>query len=148
MIAALREPITEIGSATCFSGRTYDEGYLTDFITKHKLPCNNTTAFLTPSFRNFTKPFLLDSVPKGRPPRLYTDAFQLLDDVAMGRAEARSVFVDTLRHLIAMRNEQARRMESLLGSIKRSGGTLVPSSEGIRSRILTDVLVNGRADGG
>jgi hypothetical protein len=126
-----REPITEIGSNTCFSGRTYDEQHLTDFIIKYHLPCNNTTAFLTPAFRNFTKPFLLDSVPKGRPPKLYTDAFQLLEDVAKNRVTARAVFVDTLRHLIAMRNEQSQRMESLLGSIRRTDGTLAPSSEAI-----------------
>jgi hypothetical protein len=126
-----REPITEIGSGTCFSGRSYDEQFLTNFITKYKLPCNNTTAYLTPAFRNFTKPFLLASVPKGRPPRLYTDAFQLLDDVAKGNAGARDVFLDTLRHLIAMRNEQSQRMTSLLGSIKKSNGTLAPSSEAI-----------------
>jgi hypothetical protein len=128
-----REPITEIGSKTCFSGRAYDEEYLTAFITQHRLPCNNTTAFLTPAFRNFTKPFLLNSVPKGRPPRLYTDAFKLLEDVAKGRVDARSVFLDTLRHLIIMRNEQAQRMNSLLGSIQRTNGTLPPSSESIAS---------------
>jgi hypothetical protein len=126
-----REPITEIGSTTCFSGRSYDEQYLTAFITTHRLPCNNTTAFLTPAFRNFTKPFLVGSEPKGRPPRLYTDVFQLLEDVAKGKVDAKSVFLDTLRHLIAMRNEQAQRMDSLLGSITRTNGTLAPSSEAI-----------------
>ena len=52
-----REPITEIGKRPAFSGRSYDEQYLTDFIARNHLPCNNTTAFLTPAFRNFTKPF-------------------------------------------------------------------------------------------
>ena len=47
-----REPYTEIGSETCFSGRTYDEQYITTFIPKYNLPCNNTTAYLTPAFRN------------------------------------------------------------------------------------------------
>lgn len=126
-----REPITEIGSETCFSGRTYDEQYLTDFITKYKLPCNNTTAFLTPALRNFTKPFLCESIPKGKPPRLYIDAFRLLDDVATGRADAKSVFLDTLKHLIKMRDEQDQRMASLLGNIRKSNGTLAPSSEAI-----------------
>jgi len=104
---------------------------LTDFIVKYRLPCNNTTAYLTPAFRNFTKPFFLDSVPKGRPQRLYTDSFQLLDDVARRKVDARAVFMDTLRYLITMRNEQALRMESLLGNIKKSDGTLAPSSEDI-----------------
>lgn len=126
-----REPIKEIGSPTCFSGRSYDEQYLTDFITKYHLPCNNTTAYLTPAFRNFTKPFTLDSVPNGRPPQLYTDAFQLLDDVAKNLVNAKDVFVDTVRHLIKLRDEQASRMASLLGNIKRTNGTIAPSSEQI-----------------
>jgi hypothetical protein len=126
-----REPVKKIGSETCFSGRKYDERYLTDFITKNRLRCNNTTAFLTPAFRNFTKPFLLGSVPAGRPPELYTDVFKLLDDVAMDRATARNVFIDTLRHLIAMRNEQVQRMKSLLGSLNRANGMPVSPSEEI-----------------
>ncbi|MEW6200568.1 MAG: hypothetical protein AB1546_01220, partial [bacterium] len=46
-----RKPYTEINSPDCFSGRTYDERYLTNFISKHRLPCNSTTAFLTPALR-------------------------------------------------------------------------------------------------
>lgn len=44
-----RKPYTEIGSKDCFSGRTYDERYLTHLINKNNLPCNPTTAFLTPA---------------------------------------------------------------------------------------------------
>lgn len=47
-----RKPYTEIGGSDSFSGRTYDEQYLTPFINKHRLPCNPTTAFLTPTLRN------------------------------------------------------------------------------------------------
>jgi hypothetical protein len=38
-----REPITEIASETCFSGRSYDEQFLTAFITEHKRPYANQT---------------------------------------------------------------------------------------------------------
>lgn len=41
----VRKPYTEIGDADSFSGRTYDEGYITAFIIEHELPCNPTTAF-------------------------------------------------------------------------------------------------------
>jgi hypothetical protein len=33
-----RNPYTEIGTDDCFSGRTYDEQYITGFINKHALP--------------------------------------------------------------------------------------------------------------
>lgn len=43
-----RKPYTEIGDEDCFSGRTYDEQYLTKFITDHRLPANPTTIYLSP----------------------------------------------------------------------------------------------------
>lgn len=48
----VRKPYTEIGEPDAFSGRTYDERYITAFINEHNLPCNSTTAFLTPALRN------------------------------------------------------------------------------------------------
>ena len=47
-----RKPYTKIGSKDCFSGRSYDEQFIGGFIMKHNLPCNSTTAFLTPTLRN------------------------------------------------------------------------------------------------
>ena len=44
-----RKPYTEIGGNDSFSGRTYDERYLTRFINDNRLPVNPTTAFLTPT---------------------------------------------------------------------------------------------------
>jgi DNA adenine methylase len=48
----IRKPYTEIGDNDAFSGRTYDEQYITPFINQYELPCNPTTAFLTPALRN------------------------------------------------------------------------------------------------
>ncbi|HJT59876.1 MAG TPA: hypothetical protein VJ761_25420 [Ktedonobacteraceae bacterium] len=48
----IRKPYTEIGDSDAYSGRTYDEKYVASFIIEHNLPCNSTTAFLTPAFRN------------------------------------------------------------------------------------------------
>lgn len=39
------KPYTEIGGDDCFSGRTYDERFLSRFIIDNDLPCNPTTAF-------------------------------------------------------------------------------------------------------
>jgi DNA adenine methylase len=38
----IRKPYTEIGDIDAFSGRTYDERYITTFISQHNLPCNST----------------------------------------------------------------------------------------------------------
>src|SRR5207244_2818069 len=76
-----RKPYTEIGTPDSFSGRTYDEQILTDFINAHRLPCNPTTAFLTPALRNIDRPLTTDLEIVGKPRRLYKDTIQLLDDV-------------------------------------------------------------------
>ncbi len=46
----IREPYTEIGTPSSYSGRYYDENFVTAFINRHELPCNPTTAFLTSAF--------------------------------------------------------------------------------------------------
>ena len=56
----LRKPYTEIGGTDCFSGRTYDERYLTNFINEHRLPVNQTTALLTPTLRNINHALTTD----------------------------------------------------------------------------------------
>ncbi len=50
------KPYTEIDGTDTFSGRTYDEAYIGQFIAEHRLPCNTTTAFLTPALRNRSEP--------------------------------------------------------------------------------------------
>lgn len=77
-----RKPYTEIGGEDSFSGRTYDERYLTKFINEHRLPVNPTTAFLTPTLRNIDHPLTTDRELVGRPRDLYKKTLELLDDVA------------------------------------------------------------------
>ena len=77
----IRKPYTEIGDADAYSGRTYDEKYITSFVDEHQLPCNATTAFLTPALRNRNTILTPDLNLVGRPPKLYQLALQLLADV-------------------------------------------------------------------
>jgi hypothetical protein len=67
----IRKPYTEIGDPDVFSGRTYDERYITNFISRYGLPCNSTTAFLTPALRNHSATLTTDIVLVGKPPQLY-----------------------------------------------------------------------------
>lgn len=101
-----RKPYTEIGGKDSFSGRTYDERYLTPFINKHRLPVNPTTAFLTPTLRNINQPLTTDRELVGRPRDLYKKTLQLLADVADGVVAADVVFVEVLRILLRLRNEK------------------------------------------
>lgn len=126
-----RKPYTEIGSKDCFSGRTYDEHYLTAFINKHRLPCNPTTAFLTPTLRNNNTPLTTDQELVGRPRDLYIKTVQLLDDVAKKHVPADMLFVETVRVLLILRDEKLARIKSLVKSLRKSGGELPLSVEAI-----------------
>ena len=126
-----RKPYTEIGGKDCFSGRTYDERDLTAFITKHRLPCNPTTAFLTPTLRNQDRPLTIKVELVGRPRELYVNTLQLLDDVARGRIGAETILVETVRVLLNMRDENFARMDSLMRALKGTKDALPLSSEAI-----------------
>ncbi len=126
-----RKPYTEIGDPDAFSGRTYDERYLSGFITEYSLPCNSTTAFLTPALRNHNSMLTPMTALVGRPAQMYADTLQVLDDVANGRVSAMDVLVEAVRVLIAIRDERKDRMEGLISALRHSDGALPLSTEGI-----------------
>ena len=126
-----RKPYTEIGGPDSFSGRTYDERYLTKFINEHRLPVNPTTAFLTPTLRNIDRVLTTDRELVGRPRDLYIKTLELLADVAEQRIGADILFVETVRVLLLLRDEKLARMESLLNALERTEGALPLSSESI-----------------
>jgi len=124
-----RKPYTKIGSKDCFSGRSYDEQFIGDFITKHNLPCNSTTAFLTPTLRNMDQTLTTKVVLVGRPMVMYHDALQLLDDVRAGRVSAKDVLDEAIRLLLLERDARKVRLKTLLSGVSRVPGALPLSSE-------------------
>ncbi|MBI5970940.1 MAG: restriction endonuclease, SacI family [Deltaproteobacteria bacterium] len=126
-----RKPYTEIGASDSFSGRTYDEQYLTSFINMHRLPCNPTTAFLTPTLRNIDYALTTDKELVGRPRDLYKKTIELLADVAKNRIAADTLFVETVRILLNLRDEKLARMDSILDDLRHTEGALPLSSEAI-----------------
>ena len=73
-----RKPYTKIGTKDCFSGRSYDERFIGDFITKYNLPCNSTTAFLTPTLRHMDQVLTTKLVLVGRPMAMYRSVYKFL----------------------------------------------------------------------
>lgn len=126
-----RKPYTEINDDGCFSGRTYDQQYVGGFISTHQLPCNSTTAFLTPALRNHDSMLTTSTIPVGRPPRVYEDTLQLLDDVARGRVSAEAVLTDVIRVLVLVRDEKKARMEGLVAALQHGVDALPLPTEGI-----------------
>ncbi|MBP8000791.1 MAG: restriction endonuclease, SacI family [Chloroflexi bacterium] len=126
----IRKPYTEIGTTDAYSGRTYDEAYITEFITRHGLPCNSTTAFLTPAFRNRNIVLTPHVNLVGRPESVYKATLRLLDDVHAQRLSADELLTETIRWLLIVRDEKRQRMASLLAGLKATQGeTSLPAEE-------------------
>ncbi|MEH2214970.1 restriction endonuclease, SacI family [Nostoc sp.] len=139
----IRKPYTEIGTPDAYSGRYYDESYITAFINKHELPCNPTTAFLTPALRNRNITLTPAVNLVGRPPKLYEAALQLLDDVHQGRITAEELLAQTIRCLIIARNEKRQRMETLLADLKKSEDAIPLSAEEIITLLKQHLACRG-----
>ncbi|MHC0063151.1 DNA methyltransferase [Nostoc sp. UIC 10890] len=139
----IRKPYTEIGTPDAYSGRYYDESYITAFINKHELPCNPTTAFLTPALRNRNITLTQAVNLVGRPPKLYEAALELLDDVHEGRITAEDLLAQTIRCLIIARNEKRQRMETLLADLKKSEDAIPLSAEEIITLLKQHLACRG-----
>lgn len=126
-----RKPYTEIGGKHSFSGRTYDEQFLSKFVSDNRLPCNSTTAFLTPALRNQDAMLSTSTILVGRPPQVYRDTLQLLDDVARDKVTAEQVLIDALRILVLVRDEKQERMKTLVAALQHGAGALPLASEQI-----------------
>ena len=124
-----RKPYTKIGGKDCFSGRSYDEQFIGGFITKHNLPCNSTTAFLTPTLRNMDQTLTTKVVLVGRPMVMYQEALRLLDDVHAGRVSAQDVLDESNRLLLLDRDARKARLKTLLSGVGRVTDALPLSSE-------------------
>ncbi len=127
----IRKPYTEIGDTDAYSGRTYDEKYITPFVDEHQLPCNATTAFLTPALRNRNTILTPDLNLVGRPPKLYQLSLQLLTDVHNQEVSAQELLAELVRWLLIVRDERRQRMATLLEGLKSSKDAIPLPAEGI-----------------
>ncbi|MFE1745962.1 restriction endonuclease, SacI family [Coleofasciculus sp. H7-2] len=127
----IRKPYTEIKDSDCYSGRTYDEYFISAFITQYDLPCNSTTAFLTPALRNRNITLTPEVNLVGKPPKLYQTVLQLLTDVHTNQVSAENLLADTVRCLLVIRDERRQRMQTLLAGLKASDDAIPLSAEAI-----------------
>jgi hypothetical protein len=127
----IRKPYTEIGDSDAYSGRTYDERYITQFVIAHDLPCNHTTAFLTPALRNRNVTLTPELNLVGRPAKLYRTLLLLLDHEHRGSIAAYDLLRETIRWLLIIRTENTLRMQTLLANLSQTAGELQLSVETI-----------------
>ncbi len=135
----IRKPYTEIAGDDSYSGRYYDEAFVQTLVHKYKLPCNPTTAYLTPAFRNIDRMLTTELVLVGRPREAYQYTLQIIDEIYSGRESAENVLRETLRFLLVIKCENDSRMQQLLAELKQTKDVLPLSSEEILT-LLTQHL--------
>ncbi len=139
----IRKPYTEIGGTDSFSGRTFDERYIGAFVIEHGLPCNQTTAFLTPALRNRNETLTPTSNLVGRPPALYQAVLQLLTDVYENTISAEDLLAETVRWLLVVKEEKRQRMDTMLAALKTTEGAVPLSAEAIVTLIEQHLHTKG-----
>ena len=127
----IRKPYTEIEGSNTYSGRFYDERYVQLFVHKYKLPCNPTTAYLTPAFRNLDRLLTTDLVLVGRPRDVYANALQVLDIVYAKKEKPQNILQEIIRFLLIIKTEDELRMEQLIADLKQVDDFLPLASEEI-----------------
>ena len=127
----IRKPYTEIRGQGIYSGRHYDETYVTPFAFKHKLPVNPTTSFLTPAFRT-NKTIIEPGVQLiGRPKRLYDKVVELITAVHLQKVLPEDLLAEIVRWLLIVRDEREQRFETLFASLDATRGDSTLSAESI-----------------
>lgn len=111
------EPYTEIRSGHSFSGRSYDEKYISPLVQSERLPLNPTTAFLTPTLRNANQPLRSTTPFEGRPREVYPAAARVLEAIERGEVTADDVLAAALRGLSALRDAQAAALTQALADL-------------------------------
>lgn len=127
----IRKPYTSIAGGDSFSGRKYDESIIQRLITEFKLPCNNTTAYLTPAFRNGNEIMQPGLTLEGRPRELYAETLHVLNAIYTQQLEPEQLLRELFRQLIVVRDQQTRRINELLESLSTTVGGQPLSSEQI-----------------
>jgi DNA adenine methylase len=116
----IRKPYTEIDGNDTYSGRFYDEKYIELFVHKYNLPCNPTTAYLTPAFRNLDRVLTTNLVLVGRPREIYELTLKILEEVNNQPKIVTDVLKEIIRFLLIIKKEDEQRMEQLLANLRQT----------------------------
>lgn len=139
----IRKPYTEIEGEGTYSGRFYDEKFIEPLIRKYQLPCNPTTAFLTPAFRNLDRILSTDVVLVGRPKEIYKHTLELLEVVHLKKEAPKNTLQEILRFLVLIKLENERRMAQLVADLQQAGDALPLSTEEILNLLIQHLNCKG-----
>jgi len=139
----IRKPYTEIEGNDTYSGRFYDERFVELLVHKYKLPCNPTTAYLTPAFRNLDRLLTTVLVLVGRPREVYVNALQILDIIHTKKEKPANVLQEIIRFLLIIKAEDELRMNQLIADLKQADDILPLASEEIVMLLMQHLNCKG-----
>lgn len=123
-----RQPYPNLGERS-FPGRSIDESLVQKFIHVNQLPCNSTTAFLTPAFRTVETALTKSTFDKCRPSYVYYDMMDILDYVEKSPNSSKKVLSQMLSDLIVIKEEAESRMLQLVEGLTAGGEQALSSEE-------------------
>ena len=123
-----RQPYPKLGNRS-FPGRTIDEGIVQRFIHQYQLPCNSTTAFLTPAFRTIETAITKNTFEKCRPSYVYQDMMDILDYVELHANTAKNILTQMLADLLLVKHETETRVSQLIEGLSSSRELTLSSEE-------------------
>ena len=127
----IRKPYTEIEGSDTYSGRFYDERFVELLVHKYKLPCNPTTAYLTPAFRNLDRLLTIDLALIGRPREVYVYTLEILDLIHTKKEKPENVLQEIIKILLIIKGEDEQRMQQLIADLKQADDILPLATEEI-----------------
>ena len=114
-----RQPYPKLGEKS-FAGRTIDETIVQHFIHKYALPCNDTTAFLTPAFRTIETAITKSTFEKCRPSYVYYDMMDVLDYIEIHPSQAINILRQTIKELIQIKESSTQKLQQLVDSLSEN----------------------------
>lgn len=138
----LHKPYSATGEHS-YKGRSNDEDIVQPFIHKYSLPCNQTTAYLTPAFRTIEKPLTKDFFNNCRPKEVYYDMMDVIEFVETNPTQAKNVLSDVICTLLIVKSENEQRMTQLKQALAVNKDTLELSGEEITNLLVQHLHCKG-----
>lgn len=133
----LSKPYHKLGERS-IPGRSIDESVVQKFISMHDLPCNSTTAFLTPAFRTISSPITSKDFFKNcRPANVYEALFRIIQNVDTDPTIAYDVLTKLVAELLNVKTSQESQLQVMQEKLKAINGE---DEEILSSEDIVDLL--------
>ncbi len=138
----LHKPYITLGDHS-FRGRSIDEDVVGPFLHSYQLPCNHTTAFLTPAFRTIEAPLTKEQFNKCRPKDVYFEMCDVIECVEADSDIAFNTLSEMIRMLFVIKNETEQRMTQLKQALSEDKSSLQLSSEEVTKLLIQHLSCRG-----